>query len=199
MILREGVGQGASDIHIEPQAEDIVIRFRVDGLLRDVMTIPRNAGPALSSRLKIMAGLDISERRRPQDGRARIVTGGENVDIRMSTLPALPGESVVMRILPRARDLPALARIGLVDEQLEGLLAAVRQPQGLVLITGPTGSGKTSTLYSTLLTVRTRDKHVITLEDPVEIALAGTTQVQVLEKAGLTFRGRPPFDPSAGP
>ncbi len=187
MILREGVGQGASDIHIEPQAEDVVIRFRVDGLLRDVMTIPKNAGPALSSRLKIMAGLDISERRRPQDGRARIVTGGENVDIRMSTLPALPGESIVMRVLPRARDLPALARIGLVEEQLEALLAAVRQPQGLVLITGPTGSGKTSTLYSTLLTVRTRDKHVITLEDPVEIALAGTTQVQVQEKAGLTF------------
>jgi type IV pilus assembly protein PilB len=187
MILREGVGQGASDIHIEPQAEDVVIRFRVDGLLRDVMTIPKNAGPALSSRLKIMAGLDISERRRPQDGRARIVTGGENVDIRMSTLPALPGESIVMRVLPRARDLPALARIGLVETQLEDLLAAVRQPQGLVLITGPTGSGKTSTLYSTLLTVRTRDKHVITLEDPVEIALAGTTQVQVQEKAGLTF------------
>src|ERR1700712_5578035 len=134
-----------------------------------------------------MAGLAISERRRPQDGRARIVTGGENVDIRMSTLPALPGESIVMRILPRARDLPALARIGLVEQQLEGLLAAVRQPQGLVLITGPTGSGKTSTLYSTLLTVRTRDKHVITLEDPVEIALAGTTQVQVQEKAGLPF------------
>jgi type IV pilus assembly protein PilB len=187
MILREGVGQGASDIHIEPQATEVVIRFRVDGQLRDVMTVPRVAGPALSSRLKIMAGLDIAERRRPQDGRARIVTGGESVDIRMSTLPALPGESIVMRILPRARDLPPLARIGLVDEQLEALLAAVRQPQGLVLITGPTGSGKTSTLYSTLLTVRSREKHVITLEDPVEIALAGITQVGVLEKAGLTF------------
>ena len=129
-----------------------------------------------------MAGLDISERRRPQDGRARIVTNGENIDIRMSTLPALPGESIVMRLLPRARDLPPLARVGLREDQLESLLHAVRQPQGLVLITGPTGSGKTSTLYSTLLAVRSRDKHVITLEDPVEIALAGITQVRCVRK-----------------
>jgi type IV pilus assembly protein PilB len=187
MILREGVGQGASDIHIEPQSTDVVVRFRVDGQLRDVMTVPKIAGPSLSSRLKIMAGLDISERRRPQDGRARFVAGGENVDIRMSTLPALPGESIVMRLLPRAKDLPPLARVGLKEDQLESLLHSVRQPQGLVLITGPTGSGKTSTLYSTLLAVRSREKHVITLEDPVEIALAGITQVGVSEKAGLTF------------
>jgi type IV pilus assembly protein PilB len=187
MILREGVGQGASDIHIEPQATDVVIRFRVDGQLRDVMTVPRIAGPSLASRLKIMAGLDISERRRPQDGRASFVTGRETVDIRMSTLPALPGESIVMRLLPRAKDLPPLASIGLNEDQLESLLHSVRQPQGLVLITGPTGSGKTSTLYSTLLAVRSREKHVITLEDPVEIALAGITQVGVLEKTGLTF------------
>ncbi len=187
MILREGVGQGASDIHIEPQSTDVVVRFRVDGQLRDVMTVPKIAGPSLASRLKIMAGLDISERRRPQDGRARFVAGGENVDIRMSTLPALPGESIVMRLLPRAKDLPPLARVGLREDQLESLLHSVRQPQGLVLITGPTGSGKTSTLYSTLLAVRSREKHVITLEDPVEIALAGITQVGVSEKAGLTF------------
>jgi type IV pilus assembly protein PilB len=187
MILREGVGQGASDIHIEPQSTDVMIRFRVDGQLRDVMAVPKIAGPSLASRLKIMAGLDISERRRPQDGRARFVAGGENVDIRMSTLPALPGESIIMRLLPRAKDLPPLARIGLREDQLESLLHAVRQPQGLVLITGPTGSGKTSTLYSTLLAVRSREKHVITLEDPVEIALAGITQVGVSEKAGLTF------------
>jgi type IV pilus assembly protein PilB len=187
MILREGVGQGASDIHIEPQSTDVVVRFRVDGQLRDVMTVPKIAGPSLASRLKIMAGLDISERRRPQDGRARFVAGGENVDIRMSTLPALPGESIVMRLLPRAKDLPPLARVGLNEDQLESLLHSVRQPQGLVLITGPTGSGKTSTLYSTLLAVRSREKHVITLEDPVEIALAGITQVGVSEKAGLTF------------
>ncbi len=187
MILREGVGQGASDIHIEPQSTDVVVRFRVDGQLRDVMTVPKIAGPSLASRLKIMAGLDISERRRPQDGRARFVARGENIDIRMSTLPALPGESIVMRLLPRAKDLPPLARVGLNEDQLESLLHAVRQPQGLVLITGPTGSGKTSTLYSTLLAVRSREKHVITLEDPVEIALAGITQVGVSEKAGLTF------------
>lgn len=187
MILKEAVGQGASDIHIEPQLTESVVRFRVDGQLRDVMTVPKNAGPSLASRLKIMSGLDIAERRRPQDGRARVTIGAQQVDIRMSTLPALPGESIVMRLLPRASDLPPLARIGLDETQLENLLAAVREPQGLVLITGPTGSGKTSTLYSTLLAVRTRDKHVITLEDPVEIGLAGTTQVQVQEKAGLTF------------
>ncbi len=187
MIMREAVGQGTSDVHVEPQADEVVVRFRVDGQLRDVMTVPRSAGPALSSRLKIMAGLDISERRRPQDGRARINAAGGSIDIRMSTLPALHGESIVMRILPRASDLPPLARIGLLEPQLEALLGAVRQPQGLVLITGPTGSGKTSTLYSTLLTVRGREKHVITLEDPVEIALQGLTQVQVADKAGLTF------------
>jgi type IV pilus assembly protein PilB len=187
MILKEAVGQGTSDVHIEPQADEVVVRFRVDGQLRDVMTVPRAAGPPLASRLKIMAGLDISERRRPQDGRARLNAAGESIDIRMSTLPALHGESIVMRILPRASDLPPLARIGLMEPQLESLLGAVRQPQGLVLITGPTGSGKTSTLYSTLLTVRSREKHVITLEDPVEIGLPGITQVQVQEKAGLTF------------
>lgn len=187
MILREAVGQGASDIHVEPQSSEIVIRFRVDGQLRDVMTVPKVAGPSLASRLKIMAGLDIAERRRPQDGRARIVADGEPVDIRMSAVPAMPGESIVMRLLPRARDLPPLARIGLAEPQLDALLAGVRQPQGLVLITGPTGSGKTSTLYSALLAVRGRDKHVITLEDPVEIALAGITQVQVQEKSGLSF------------
>ncbi|MCW2550024.1 MAG: type secretion system protein [Mycobacterium sp.] len=187
MILKEAVGQGASDVHIEPQPAEVVIRFRVDGQLRDVMTVPKAAGPSLASRLKIIAGLDIAERRRPQDGRARVTIGGENVDIRMSTLPAMPGESIVMRVLPRARDLPPLARVGLLEPQLEALLAAVRQPQGLVLITGPTGSGKTSTLYSTLLTVRGRDKHVVTLEDPVEIGLVGITQVQVQDKAGLSF------------
>ena len=187
MILREAVGQGTSDVHIEPQSDEVVVRFRVDGQLRDVMTVPRTAGPALSSRLKIMAGLDISERRRPQDGRARLNAAGDSIDIRMSTLPALHGESIVMRILPRAGDLAPLARIGLMEPQLDALLGAVRQPQGLVLITGPTGSGKTSTLYSTLLTVRGREKHVITLEDPVEIGLQGITQVQVQDKAGLTF------------
>ncbi len=187
MILKEAVGQGASDVHIEPQPSEIVVRFRIDGQLRDVMTVPRAAGAALASRLKIMAGLDIAERRRPQDGRAQVTAAGGTVDIRVSSLPALPGESIVMRMLPKARDLPPLARVGLVEPQLEALLHAVRQPQGLVLITGPTGSGKTSTLYSTLLAVRGREKHVVTLEDPVEIGLAGITQVQVQEKAGLTF------------
>ncbi|HVB26300.1 MAG TPA: ATPase, T2SS/T4P/T4SS family, partial [Mycobacteriales bacterium] len=178
---------GASDIHVEPQAREVRIRYRVDGLLRDVMTVPRTAARGLVSRIKVLSNLDIAERRVPQDGRARLSIDGSLVDTRVSTLPSVHGEKVVIRVLPRADSVPPLTTLGLDERQLEILTSTLVSPQGLVLITGPTGSGKTSTLYSAISQIRTPDRNIVTLEDPVEIALAGITQVQTHERAGLTF------------
>jgi len=187
LLLGDAVSQGASDVHVETEREGVRVRFRVDGVLRDVMTAPKSAAASLISRLKILSGLDISERRRPQDGRARLNLAGRIVDTRVSTLPALWGEKVVMRILPQSEDLPTLEQLGLDGAQLLGLRTAVRASQGLVLITGPTGAGKTSTLYAAIREITTPDKNLVTLEDPVEISLPGMTQVHVNVKAGLTF------------
>jgi len=187
VLLADAVGQRASDVHIEPQESEVRIRFRVDGLLRDVMTVPKAAGPALISRFKIISGLDIAERRRPQDGRARLQVDGTPLDARISTLPSLHGEKIVIRLLARITDLKSLKDIGMEDEQLEELLIALQQPQGLILITGPTGSGKTSTLYAGIHQIRTPERNIVTLEDPVEIAVPGVVQVQINPKAGLTF------------
>lgn len=187
LLLADAVSQNASDVHVETQREGVRVRFRVDGVLRDVMTAPKSAASALVSRLKILAGLDISERRRPQDGRARMNLSGRLVDTRVSTLPALWGEKVVLRILPQSEELPTLEQLGLDGPQLGLLRAAVRASQGLVLITGPTGAGKTSTLYAAIREITTPDKNLVTLEDPVEISLPGMTQVHVNVKAGLTF------------
>ncbi|MDP9393734.1 MAG: Flp pilus assembly complex ATPase component TadA [Actinomycetota bacterium] len=187
MLLTEAVRARASDVHIEPQRDALRVRYRVDGVLRDAMTVPRGAGPSVVSRLKIMCGLDIAERRRPQDGRSRLVVDGASIDVRVSTLPALHGEKVVIRLLMRADDVPTLDRIGLAPDQLSHLLTALETPQGLVLITGPTGSGKTSTLYAGVAQTMSPERNVVTLEDPVEVELAGITQVQISEKAGLTF------------
>ena len=163
------------------------VRYRVDGLLRDVMTVPRSAASATTSRVKIMSGIDIAERRRPQDGRTRIVVDGDAVDARVSTLPTLHGEKIVIRLLSRSEGVLPLARIGFSERQLSTVLSTLLAPQGLVLITGPTGSGKTSTLYSAVSQLRTPDRNIVTLEDPVEIQLRGINQVQVNERAGLTF------------
>ena len=187
VMLADAVHQRASDVHVEPQFGEVRVRFRVDGLLRDVMTVPKSAAPAIISRLKIISGLDIAERRRPQDGRARLVIDGQALDARVSTLPSLYGEKVVIRLLARANDLKSLKDIGMEDEQLEELLLALNQPQGLILITGPTGSGKTSTLYAGINQIRTPDRNIVTLEDPVEIAVPGVVQVQINVKAGMTF------------
>jgi len=187
VMLADAVHQRASDVHVEPQYGEVRVRFRVDGLLRDVMTVPKSAAPAIISRLKIISGLDIAERRRPQDGRARLVIDGQALDARVSTLPSLYGEKVVIRLLARAGDLKSLKDIGMEDEQLEELLLALNQPQGLILITGPTGSGKTSTLYAGINQIRTPDRNIVTLEDPVEIAVPGVIQVQINVKAGMTF------------
>jgi type IV pilus assembly protein PilB len=186
-VLGDAARLRASDIHIEMQRSGLRIRYRVDGLLRDVMTAPRRLGPSIVSRVKIMSGLDIAERRVPQDGRSRIVVDGTAIDTRVSTLPSLHGEKVVVRLLTRADNVPTLASLGFEPEQLETFLAALSVPQGLVLITGPTGSGKTNTLYAAIHETMTPDKNIVTLEDPIEVQLPGITQVQVNEKTGMTF------------
>ncbi|MFP5218783.1 MAG: ATPase, T2SS/T4P/T4SS family [Actinomycetes bacterium] len=187
VVLADAVRARASDVHVEPQAGELRIRYRVDGLLRDVMTVPKNATSATVSRIKIVSGLDIAERRRPQDGRAKLHVDGMTVEARVSTLPTLHGEKVVIRLLPRADNVPMLGRTGLTAPQLELINSALVQSQGLVLITGPTGSGKTNTLYAGIQQVSTPDRNIVTLEDPVEIQVPGITQVQVSEKQGLTF------------
>jgi type IV pilus assembly protein PilB len=187
MLIVDAVAQRASDIHVETQREGVRVRFRVDGVLRDVTSAPRSASSAVTSRLKILAGLDIAERRRPQDGRAKIVAGGRKVDCRVSTLPSLYGEKIVLRLLPQGTELPGTETLGMEPDQLALLMHAVQEPQGLVLITGPTGAGKTSTLYAALNEVSTPEKNVVTLEDPVEVTLPGITQVNIQTKAGMTF------------
>ncbi len=187
VVLADAVRARASDVHIEPQANELRVRYRVDGLLRDVMTVPKNAAAAAVSRVKIVSGLDIAERRRPQDGRAKLTVDGLTVEARVSTLPTLHGEKVVIRLLPRAENVPLLTKTGMTPVQLELIGSALTQSQGLVLITGPTGSGKTNTLYAAIQQVSTPDRNIVTLEDPVEVQVAGITQVQVHERSGMTF------------
>ena len=195
-IVSDAVRLGASDVHVEPQADGLRIRYRIDGLLRDAIRVPRHAAAALVSRLKIVSGLDIAEHRLPQDGRTRLSVDGIVVDARVSTLPSVHGEKVVIRLLAGnnvvrllagSESVPPVERLGLTERQSDALLTACRASQGLVLITGPTGSGKTHTLYSLLAHVATAEKNVVTLEDPVEIQLPGITQVQINERTGLTF------------
>jgi type IV pilus assembly protein PilB len=187
VILSDAVRARASDIHLQPEADGLRVRYRVDGLLRDVMTVPRNAAPAMTSRMKIMSGLDIAERRRPQDGRTRLTVDGDTIDARVSTLPSIHGEKVVVRLLNRGEGVLPLSRVGFSERQLDAILETVVAPQGLVLITGPTGSGKTSTLYAAVSQMRTPDRNIVTLEDPVEVQLRGITQMQTNDRAGVTF------------
>jgi type IV pilus assembly protein PilB len=186
-ILGDAVRLRASDIHIEVQRDTLLVRYRVDGLLRDVMTAPRRIATAVISRIKIISGLDIAERRVPQDGRTRISIEGTAIDCRISTLPSLHGEKVVIRLLTRGDDIPSLASLGFEQRQLEAFEAALSVPQGLVLITGPTGSGKTNTLYSAIAAIKSPEKNIVTLEDPIEVQLPGITQVGVNLKTGMTF------------
>jgi type IV pilus assembly protein PilB len=187
VILSDAVRARASDIHLQPELDGLRVRYRVDGLLRDVMTVPRSAAASMTSRVKIVSGLDIAERRRPQDGRTRLSVDGEAIDCRVSTLPSMHGEKVVIRLLARGEGILPLSRVGFTERQLDAILETLVAPQGLVLITGPTGSGKTSTLYSAVSQMRTPDRNIVTLEDPVEVQLRGITQVQTNERAGLTF------------
>lgn len=187
-IFHEAVQLNASDIHVETQRDSLRVRFRVDGILRDVMTAPRKAAGAVLSRIKIVSGLDIAERRVPQDGRTQIIVNGARIDTRVSTLPSLHGEKAVIRLLTKGDDVPRLEVLGFEPEQLAMFRRALSTPQGLVLITGPTGSGKTNTLYAGINEILDPEKNIVTLEDPVEVQLPGITQVQVNNKAGMTFQ-----------
>jgi type IV pilus assembly protein PilB len=187
LIIADAVRSRASDIHVEVQAEVVRVRYRVDGLLRDKMTVPRAAAAGIISRIKVICDLNIAERRLPQDGRARLSVDEGSLDVRVSTLPSLMGEKVVIRLLSQAGSTPAITKLGMDEHQLETVLGHVVAPQGLILITGPTGSGKTGTLYSAINQIRTPDRNIVTLEDPVEMQVTGITQVQVNERTGLTF------------
>jgi len=186
-LLAEGIQAGASDIHIEPEEEGIAVRHRVDGVLRHARLLARSLGPSLASRVKILSGLDIADRMRPQDGRARVAVRGAVVDLRVSTLPASHGEKIVIRVLDGSAGLRTLDSVGFGDDDLARIRSLLEQREGLVLVTGPTGSGKTTTLYAALREVQARGVNVVTVEDPIEYRLPGIVQVQVHERAGLTF------------
>ena len=187
VILAEGITANASDIHIEPEEQEIAVRYRVDGVLRQAMTLPRAVGVSLVSRVKIMSGLDIADRMRPQDGRARVAVNGLPVDLRISTLPAAHGEKVVIRILDQRTMVRSLEHMGLLPDEQERLERLLALREGFVLVTGPTGSGKTTTLYGALRQIQSRGVNIVTVEDPVEYRMGGVVQVQTHEKAGLTF------------
>jgi type II secretory ATPase GspE/PulE/Tfp pilus assembly ATPase PilB-like protein/CheY-like chemotaxis protein len=188
MMLADGVVSRASDVHVEPIEGGVVVRYRIDGVLRQVMKIPRNAGLPLISRIKIMSGLDIADRLRPQDGRARISVNGEAVDLRVSTLPASLGEKVVIRILSQQATVLNLEALGMHKDEQEAVARLLTNKEGIILVTGPTGSGKTTTLYSALRLVQNEGVNIVTVEDPVEYRLGqNIVQVQVHDKAGLTF------------
>ena len=186
-LLAEGIQAGASDIHIEPEEEGIAVRHRIDGVLRQARLLARSLGPSLASRVKILSGLDIADRMRPQDGRARVAVRGAVVDLRVSTLPASHGEKIVIRVLDGSAGLRTLDSVGFGDDDLARIRSLLEQREGLVLVTGPTGSGKTTTLYAALREVQARGVNVVTVEDPIEYRLPGIVQVQVHERAGLTF------------
>jgi type II secretory ATPase GspE/PulE/Tfp pilus assembly ATPase PilB-like protein/CheY-like chemotaxis protein len=188
LMLSDGILSRASDIHVEPGEAGVAVRYRIDGVLRQVMNIPRTAGAPLISRIKIMSGLDIADRLRPQDGRARVAVNGAPVDLRISTLPASHGEKVVIRILNAKATVLTLESLGMSPSERTTMEALLNHKEGIILVTGPTGSGKTTTLYSMLRIVQDEGVNIVTVEDPVEYRLGkGIVQVQVHEKAGLTF------------
>jgi type IV pilus assembly protein PilB len=188
MMLADGVASRASDIHVEPIEGGVAVRYRIDGVLRQVMKVPRNAGLPLISRIKIMSGLDIADRLRPQDGRARVSIGGDPIDLRVSTLPASLGEKVVIRILSQRATVLDLNALGMHEDEQQALQRLLNHKEGIVLVTGPTGSGKTTTLYSAIRLIQNPGVNIVTVEDPVEYRLGqNIVQVQVHDKAGLTF------------
>jgi type IV pilus assembly protein PilB len=188
LVLVDAVKRGASDIHVEPYEKDFRIRYRIDGVLYEVMRPPMKLKNAITSRIKIMSDLDIAERRLPQDGRIKLVMGKEKeVDFRVSVLPTLHGEKVVMRILDKSALNLDLTKLGFNEEQLRAFREAIHQPWGMVLVTGPTGSGKSTTLYSALTELNQTTENISTAEDPVEINVPGINQVQMSDSIGLNF------------
>jgi type IV pilus assembly protein PilB len=186
-IVAQAVEQGASDIHLQPDGKDMAVRFRIDGVLSTSTTVPRRMVAGVVSRVKIMSDLDIAERRLPQDGRVGLTIDGHHVDLRIVTLPSVHGEGVVMRILDKDSVKMELDKLGMAEQERTRFSKSVRQAFGAVLVTGPTGSGKSTSLYAALTEINTPEKNIITIEDPVEYQLEGITQVQTNPKAGLTF------------
>ncbi len=187
LLITQAVADRASDIHVEPGERDLRIRFRIDGVLHEVMHSPKSIQNGVISRLKVMAEIDIAERRLPQDGRISLTVAGKPIDLRVATLPTVYGEKVVMRILDKGQALLSLDELGFLPEVMSRYAESYTKPYGTILVTGPTGSGKSTTLYATLNILNEPSRNVITIEDPVEYRLAGINQIQVNVRAGLTF------------
>ena len=187
VVVLNAIKEGASDIHIEPDRKRMRVRYRVDGILREVMSNKMELHPAVISRVKVMANLDIGERRRPQEGRIRVAAEGREVDLRVSSLPTVIGEKIVMRILDQSRAIVPLDQLGLDGTSKDAVVEMLSQPYGLILVTGPTGSGKTTTLYSAINMISSMEKNIVTIEDPVEYQLTLINQVQVNERMDLSF------------
>lgn len=186
-MIAEAVKVKASDIHIEPYEKSLTVRLRIDGVLRDILSLPARMTPVLTSRVKVMARLDIAEKRVPQDGRISIALGGKTVDVRVSTLPARFGERVVMRILDKEQARLDLDALGMPADALSRFKQVLQRPNGIILVTGPTGSGKTTTLYGALSLLNEPSRNILTVEDPVEYAIDGIGQTQINPKVGMTF------------
>ncbi len=187
LLISQAIQDRASDIHIEPGEHDLLVRYRIDGVLHEMQRAPKNIQNGVTSRLKIMADIDIAERRKPQDGRMSVVHGGRQIDLRVATLPTVYGEKVVMRILDNTNTTIGMDQMNLLEHNAIAYKRSYSKPYGMILVTGPTGSGKSTTLYTTLNAVARPEINVITVEDPVEYRMAGINQVQVNAKAGLTF------------
>jgi type IV pilus assembly protein PilB len=187
MILLKAIRDGASDIHLEPQGDQFLVRVRIDGLLYELMSPKMEMHPAITSRLKVMANLDIAERRMPQDGRIQVMLDGSLVDLRFSSLAGIHGEKVVLRILDQRKAVLDINKLGFEEDMLTRFKLLVKRAHGLILVCGPTGSGKTSTLYSAITLLNTKERNIVTIEDPVEYELKGINQNQIKEAIGLTF------------
>ncbi|MBI4698382.1 MAG: type II secretion system ATPase GspE [Nitrospirae bacterium] len=187
MLITRAVEGRASDIHIEPFENNVKVRYRIDGALNELEPLPKRLQAAVISRVKIMSRLNIAERRLPQDGRIKLRVSGRDIDLRVSTIPTIYGESVVMRILDRGSTLVILEHLGFTEETLEKYKKLIVAPYGMLLVTGPTGSGKTTTLYASLREINSADKKIITIEDPIEYQIEGINQIHVMPKIGLTF------------
>src|SRR6266511_4132087 len=188
-VIFQAAEDGASDVHFEPQEDSLLVRFRIDGVLQEVQRIPKRMTPGVVTRLKVLAKLDIAERRKPQDGRISLnaAAAGRLLDVRVATLPTVEGESIVMRLLDKSKRAPTLQELGMSDEMRAQLEILIRKPTGALLVCGPTGSGKSTTLYAGLTEINRPEINIITVEDPVEYRLQGVNQVQINTKAGLTF------------
>jgi type IV pilus assembly protein PilB len=187
LIITRGIQDGCSDVHMEPGKSSLKVRYRIDGIMQDGLVVPRKAQASLISRIKIMADMDIAEKRAPQDGRISALVDGKQFDFRVSTLPSIYGEKIVLRVLDKSSVMIGLNKLGFLPKTQEMFESVISRTYGIILVTGPTGSGKSTTLYSVLSKLNTGENNIITIEDPVEYELAGITQTQVNVKAGLTF------------